>query len=283
MNFCFIITEKCNWSCRYCFFPEIENQKQPKLEILEKHLPYIKDFSMDGFLEWKGIKYMDVQGGEIGLVPVDILEYFFTTIGQKMYVSTNGVFLNNNFHKNEKIRPFIEIVQWHVFPDPSGAYLVQDMIDNGIFISKGIVHHDIDQMIDFINYNKYIMFHYIDFEYPIHIKLNHDREKYRELYNKILPIENLTKDAKNRIFKRINEWDQWRDICRKYNDSIMIDLVNEKICLCQRNLHINVDLNEENLKRRFKVAPIDFFDLSGTTCESCGRLYEGKTRRLQRV
>ncbi len=278
MNFNFIITEKCNWSCSYCFFPEIENQKQPKLEKIKKHLAYIKNYSIDG--------YMDVQGGEIGLVPVDILEYFFTTMGQKMYVSTNGVFLNNNFHKNEKIRPFVEMVQWHIgiVDLKPKAYLVQDIIDNGIFISKGIVHHDIDQMIDFIDYNKYIMFHYIDFEYPIHIrKLNHDREKYRELYNKILPIENLTKDAKDRIFKRINEWDQWRDICRKYNDSIMIDLVNEKICLCQRNLHINVDLNEENLNKRFKVAPIDFFDLSETTCESCGRLYEGKTRRLQRI
>jgi len=272
MNFNFIITEKCNWECSYCFFPRIENQKHPKLKNLQKHIPYIKDIPIDG--------YMDVQGGEIGLVPIDILEYFFTTMKQKMYISTNGLFLTKKMHLNEKIRPYIEMIQWHVHPEPCNNIHIYDIHDKEIFISKGIVGSSMDNMINFLNYNKHIMFHYIDFEYYRNDLVFHDADKYRSLYAKINHIENLTEDAKQRIRKRVTESKDLRSKCMFHNDSILIDLVNENICLCQRNLDVNVNLTEKKLLERIETEPIDFFNLDMISCYSCGRLYEGKTRRL---
>jgi hypothetical protein len=131
--------------------------------------------------------------------------------------------------------------------------------------------------------NKHIIFHYIDFEYDIEEEVVYDRDKYKTLYSKINHLENLTEDAKIRIRKRAEESDELRYICRDKNDSVLIDLVNEKICLCQRNMDINEELNIANLFRRCWTDPAQFFNIKDETCFSCGRLYEGKTRRLPRV
>jgi hypothetical protein len=275
VNFNFILTEECNWNCEYCSFPKLKNPKKPDMDIIKMHLEYIKDFLIEG--------YMDVQGGEIGLVDIGLLEYFFTTMGRKMFISTNGVFLNKKMHLNEKIRPYIKMIQWHIFPSPDGFVVIDDIKDPDIFISKGIVYHDADEMIEFINMNKHILFNYIDFEYDIGKEVSYDREKYRDLYNKINHLENLTEDAKMRIRKRAQEPNDLRETCRDKNDSILIDLVNEKICLCQRNMHINVDLGLLTLFKRCWTDSKEFFDIKDETCFSCGRLYEGKTRGLSRI
>jgi len=267
MNYNFIITEECNVICKYCVFPKIENPHTATMEVLQKHLPYIKELEISG--------YMDVQGGEIGLVPDDILEYFFVIMDTKMFVSTNGLFLN----KIDKFKKYIDIVQWHVTPTPMKSLLIPDVNHDELFISKGIVHDDIDDMVEFIKSNKNIQFHYIDFEYDIEQHIEYNAIKYIKLYRKIKDLKNLSDDAKERIKGRTVE-NLNRRRCMEENDSILIDLVNEKICLCQRNMHVNVSLTKENLERRMETKPRDFFDLSDTTCKSCGRLYEGKTRRL---
>ena len=105
INFNFVLTEQCNWRCKYCFFTDIQDQRSANFDIVKMHLEYIKDFMIEG--------YMDVQGGDIGLVDIGLLEYFFETMGRKMYVSTNGVFLNKKMHLNEKIKPFIKMI-WKI-------------------------------------------------------------------------------------------------------------------------------------------------------------------------
>ena len=269
MNYNFIITEECNIMCKYCVFPKIENPHTATLEVLKKHLPYIKEIEISG--------YMDVQGGEIGLVPDDVLEYFFTTMDTKMYVSTNGLFL---FKKMDKFKKYIETVQWHVTHTPMRYLIIPDVNHDELFISKGIVHDDIDDMVGFIESNKDMEFHYIDFEYDIEKPIEYNAIKYIKLYGAIKDLKNLSDDAKERIKGRMTENRNRRKLCMEENDSILIDLVNEKICLCQRNMHINVNLTERNLKERIKTKPKDFFNLSDVSCKSCGRLYEGKTRNM---
>ena len=67
-----------------------------------------------------------------------------------------------------------------------------------------------------------------------------------------------------------------------YNHSILIDMVNENICLCQRQLDVFIPLNEENLIYRLKTFPKNLWmDLMigvgiDKSCDSCTRLYAGK-------
>lgn len=273
MNFNFILTEDCNWDCDYCHFPSVKNPRTTTIEILQRHLPYLKDWEITG--------YMDVQGGEIGLVPENILEYFLETMGRKMYFSTNGVFLNKKMHLNEKIRPYIKMIQWHVFPNPNGDAYVENIKDKGIIITRGIVHDDADEMIDFLNNNKHLYIEYIDFDYSLDSVVTHDRAKYMDLYHKLNHLENISEGAKNRIRDRAQEKEGLRMVCKTSNDSVLIDLVNEKICLCQRNMNVNVDLGLLALWNRCKTNPVDYFlDIDNGNCDSCGRLYEGKTRNL---
>jgi molybdenum cofactor biosynthesis enzyme MoaA len=272
VNFNFILTEECNWDCEYCQFPRIKNPKTVTMEQLKMHLEYIKDFNISG--------YMDVQGGEIGLVPENILEYFLETMGRKMYVSTNGIFLNKKMHLNEKIRPYIKMIQWHIKPE----VYVENIKDSGIIITRGIVHNDADEMIEFLNNNKHLYIEYIDFEYSIDDEVEHDRAKYMEFYQKLNHLENISEGAKKRIRQRAQEKEGLRNACTTRNDSILIDLVNEKICLCQRNMHVNVDLGLIALWNRCWNDPTDYFlDLDKSNCYSCGRLYHGKTRNLQGI
>jgi hypothetical protein len=243
------------------------------MRVLKKHLSYIKKIKIDG--------YMDVQGGEIGLVPVKLLEYFFKTMNTKMFISTNGEFIKRGLHRNKNIKPYIKLIQWHIHPKPNGNILIEDINDSNFYISKGIVHDNKQEMIDFINTNKHIQFDYLDFEYKDDLYLEHDRSKYLDLYKSIEKLENVTKDAKKRILSRISESISLRDICRSRNDSIIINLVNETICLCQRNLHINIPLSKENILDFIeKKYPYKIFNYDNNNCSSCGRLYEGKTRRL---
>ena len=132
-----------------------------------------------------------------------------------------------------------------------------------------------------LDLQKHIQFDYLDFEYKDDLYLEHDRSKYLDLYKSIEKLENVTEDAKKRILSRISESISLRDICRSRNDSIIINLVNETICLCQRNLHINIPLSKENILDFIeKKYPYKIFNYDNNNCNSCGRLYEGKTRRL---
>lgn len=276
MNFNFILTEKCNWECDYCYFSGVEEPKTVTMNQLKKHLDYIKDFIIEG--------YMDVQGGEIGLVPENILEYFFKTMRKQMFISTNGVFLNRKYHLNENIRPFIKMIQWHVFPNPNDDAYVENIEDPGIKIVRGIVHDNADDMIGFLNNNKHLYIDYIDFDYDLDSNVEHDKLKYFEFYRKVKHLDNVSDEAKKRILDRVRERDGLRELCTTTNDSILIDLVNEKICLCQRSMQTNVDLNIAALWKRCHTEPKDYFeDQSLNNCKSCGRLYEGKTRRLSGV
>jgi len=97
---------------------------------------------------------------------------------------------------------------------------------------------------------------------------------YKELYTAIQEIDNVSNYAKDIIRGRINERPDHRSNCRNFNHSILIDLVNANICLCQRQLDISIPLTEENLIYRLKTFPKDVFDKDH--CDSCTRLYAGK-------
>jgi organic radical activating enzyme len=264
-SFSFILTEKCNWNCPYCYFSKLEYPKEPMMLRYQKHLPYIKKI-IDKLGDL--VVNIDIQGGEVGLVPEDIMEYFFETIDRPIAVSTNGMFIEKGYHENPKIKPHIANIMYHVtenFDRPPQFNIG----------SMGIVHDDIETMVRYIKDNPNIMFDYVEFEFDINEHREMDIDMYQELYEKIENLNNISDNAKNIINqRRLYENPNHRDNCKKYNHSILIDLVNANICLCQRQLDINIPLTEENLIYRLKTFPKDIF--KDDHCESCTRLYYGK-------
>jgi organic radical activating enzyme len=270
-SFSLVVTEKCNWDCDYCYFPHLKNQKGPSLETFERHLPYIKTI-MDKLDSHGLLVNIDIQGGEVGTMPLEILQYLFQTLQHKISVSTNGLFLEKEYHLDDKIRPYIGGIMWHVTDDFKST--VVDYNDDDIFISRGIVHNDMNEMIEFIKTNSHILFDYVEFEFDIKQRRTINFLLYHELLNEISHLDNVSDNAKEILGRRLSESKSHRDNCKRYNGSILIDLVNENICLCQRQLGVSIPLNEENLIHRLKTFPKDIF--TEDTCDTCTRLYSGK-------
>ena len=271
-GFSFILTEKCNWNCEYCYFSNISKQKRPKIEIFQKHLPYIKNI-IDKLEKHKIQVNTDIQGGEVGLIPLEILQDFFQTLQYKMVVSTNGEFLKRGYHLDEKIRPFIGAILWHVSTKFDSKIEV-DYNDKDVFISRGIVHHDIDEMVNFIKDNPHIIFDYVEFEFNLNDIRTMRASMYHSLINRLKDVENVTTNARNILELRLLEKEDLRSNCTMANGSVVIDLVNENICLCQRNPEDCMPLNRASLIERLTGFPNQFFEGSG--CNSCTRLYSAK-------
>jgi len=273
-SFSFVLNEECDWNCPYCYFKDI-TPTEPKLDVYKKHLPYIKNI-IDKLGDL--VVNIDVQGGEIGYIPIEILEYFFQTFKRPIVVSTNGKFMENGYHLNPKIRPYISAIFFHYY-DFSGRE-VKDYDDDDIPILRGITHNNIDEMVYFIKQQSDVIFDYVEFEFDIDTPNVMDSRMYSMLIQQLLKLKNISTDAINILRSRLNENPEHRNNCMNYNHSILIDMVNENICLCQRQLDISIPLSEENIIYRLKTFPKDLWmDLAvgiGKACDSCTRLYAGK-------
>ena len=158
--------------------------------------------------------------------------------------------------------------------DNFNSYIEEDFHPKGLFISRGIVHDDLDEMVAFIKRNSHIQFDYVEFEFDINEVRDMQTSMYETLYDKLYQLDNVTRNALSIIEGRINEKHVHRDQCKHFNGSILIDLVNEKICMCQRQMNDCIDLTKENLIKRLTSFPKDLF--KGNDCDKCTRLYFGK-------
>jgi hypothetical protein len=150
---------------------------------------------------------------------------------------------------------------------------VSDYHDDEIFISRGIVHNNEGEIIDFIKANKHILFDYVEFEFDKDEIRAIDHSTYKSLIKNLVGL-NVTNRAIEILKNRLLEKEDHRENCKNLNSCVVIDLVNEKICLCQRQPDDHIPLNRSNLIRRLKGFPRDFFE--GRRCNTCTRLYSGK-------
>ncbi len=274
-SFSFILTEKCNWKCEYCYFP-YSSHREPNLETYKKHLLYIQEMiNKLGEL----VVNIDIQGGEVGLIDPDILSYFFETIGptgNKINVSTNGMFLKRGFNHWPDIREHLGLIMWHVADLKYTRGKIEDYYDPQIPISRGIVHDDLDEILHFVRKNEHILFDYVEFEFDIRKKRLMDKFKYSQLMNGLRKYPNVTENALQILERRLEEKQDHRENCGKFNHSIMIDLVNETIPFCQRQPSTVIPLTEENLRHRLMNFPKDIWGVEDWRCSSCTRLYAGK-------
>jgi len=270
--FSFILTEVCDWECNYCQFPLLNSPNELTTEKIIKHTPYIKEI-----ISKTENPYVEMQGGEIGLIGSNMLALFLEELDQQIIVSTNGLFMERGYHLNERIRPYLREIMWHVCDKPGDYKLEVDYNDDDLFINKGIVHDDISNIVTFIRRNPHITFNYIELECDIRHKRSHHVEDYRRLYDHIVELSNVSNNALQIVKRRIDNPDSISDRCRKYHSVVSINLASETICLCQRVTDINVPLTRDNLIGRLKEFPNKFFEQRDSMgCASCIRLCCGK-------
>lgn len=259
----FVITEVCNWECEYCLFPKIKNKKHTSIEKIEKHYRYINEI----------IKKLDfpvsVQGGEIGLVPVNILECFFSKINKPIDVSTNGEFLKRNIHNNPIIKSKINKILLHVTNNIQEKININFDIENSICGIVDISNNPIE-IKKFIEKNKHIYFEYIDYDNGIYDEIK--PHSHFDLYEAIKNLNNVSNWAKERLTTRFDKnLKECQNQCMRLHPCIFVDLVNEKIPLCIRNYNtVYKELNKENLIETIKG--INSFDYTNNTCKSCIRI-----------
>lgn len=266
-----ILTEKCDWDCHYCMFPFLSCRNETNETILQRHLPYIADIIYKLRMNQITVN-LDIQGGEVGLLPPNVLREFFQIMKMPVAVSTNGEFLKQGYHLDEDIQPYISTILWHVTNDFSAV--VEDYEDDKTPISRGIVHDDIFEIMEFIRNNQHIMFDYVEFEFDIKEARQMKVDMYHVLIEMLKQVKNITDNVIHRLEARIFENPKNRDNCRDLNSSVVLDMVNETICLCQRNTMDNIPLTEDKLRLRLKGFPRNFF--KGDGCETCTRLHSAK-------
>lgn len=235
-------TEICKWNCCYCIFPSIKNPKSTTVEIIDKHCTYIKNI-LNILKETKINIQVCLQGGEVGELSKDMMTYLLDKFDTSVVISTNGLFLEKEYHKDSYIRKYIDQIHWHVSPDCK-LEIIKDVKDD-IKIIRGVVCHNQQQMDNFILYNK----DSLNIEYSKTDNLLHQQS--------YISTDIIEK-------------------CRNYHNEITIDLVNENLCLCIRNFKdVTIPLNEINLISLLRSFPLNTYNLPNiekTSCYSCCRL-----------
>lgn len=285
----FILTEVCNWNCEYCVFPNKKEVHHATKLSIETHIDYIKRI-MD--ITDPGLQNLMIQGGEVGLVPKDVLIYLFERIQCKIDISTNGEFLRREYHNHPSMRPWIERIMLHI-GDPIDEYkldLDYSLEDDDIFIDTGIVDVDMNpiKVQKFIQVNPQIRFDFVDYETPIFdgpCRVN--SSVYKDLYDAIKNLDNVTKFAKDRLWKRFlrhktTDIKKQQEVCRSLHPSIFIDFVHETIPLCIRNYGlVDLPLTEKNLIS--VIGDIAPFDYNNNVCDNCFRICQNGGVNMSQV
>ena len=273
MSISFILTEECDWTCNYCRFSSLENQSSTTIEIIDKHLPYIKDIS-------KRIPYAGyhIQGAEPGSLDRETLVYFLKELNQRVLLSTNGLFFEKGYHLDPEIIKYLRSIYWHLCETPGDFKMEKDYDyhHGDAHVVKGIVHHSIDGIVAFAKRNPHIDIGFIEYSCDITKEKTLYKSDYEQLYEAIKDIPNVTERSRERIRARINEIENMRYLCQNYHSPVSINLVRETICLCQRSMDTNIELTRENLIKTIQNFPRDVFSGGQSGCDSCVRLYFDK-------
>lgn len=95
-----LLTSRCSEQCDYCDFPLLENPSDATKENIDYFFKNI--VPRDRLFRYTRLGLV---GGEIGLLDMDTLDYFFTPFvgkGITFNIMTNGLFLKKDYHKRYK-------------------------------------------------------------------------------------------------------------------------------------------------------------------------------------
>jgi len=246
MQIDFVISEPCDYDCDYCKVKNYSNIITK--DIIDKH-KWLFDFI-------RKIKAnVVIQGGDIGYVPEDTLQYLFDALKPlKPTLSVEQKFYEMNYHNIFKGQ-YTELF-----------YHISDLksIKPKAYPGKiGIVDKDINKITEFLDNNPNIPIDYIAFENDF---TNISIEQINET-NKIFQ-EALKKYNLDLYFPK----DASEELRKKCTDAsyITISLAKEKIVQCIRAYNIDMNLTKENLQK-YILNP-----LTSDICNSCSRTFIDK-------
>jgi len=249
------LTEKCNWKCEYCDFPNKQIIKTTPINEVILFFDMLKKITNSD----NKIEYC-LEGGEIGLLSEEYLdEVFKHDLTQTYNISTNGLFMKKGYHIRYKDK--IHYILYHVTPEFNNNFEVERFkFDKSILVYYTIVitKENLNKLNDFLEYNSDLLFqpHILQ---PRKEDLNFlSKDDFIKLDNILKSKENVTDHFKERITRIIDkcEDEKWlndhRLLCANVYTQPIFDLPNKKINRCCISITgDNVDLNEENLKKLY--------------------------------
>jgi len=259
MTFDLVLNESCNYNCFYCTVKNYKNTiTKDKLDKLDWLFTILKK------LHNKKLINVVIQGGDIGLVPEETLEYFF----QKIYPIKVEISCQDNFFKNkynEKFKDYYTVLYNHI-SDLDGC------ISPNIGVT-GVVDKDPKKIKDFID--KYGPVNYIGFENDFSpITIQGIKETIKEFINIIGPnkqLQDILNISNEELKKRRKE-------CYKAA-YVTLSLCSGKIVQCIRNYNNSIELTNDNLYK-YIIKP-DIIKTVG--CESCSRTFIDKQEHSKKI
>ena len=272
----FSMTEKCNWNCFYCDFPTINKPSQVDINYLKEIVPKIKKITDKFKIQ------MCIEGGELGLVDEEILDYMFIESGLvdnqvKWHIATNGLFLKKGYHK--KYKENIRSILYHVKPDidQNTNFNFNSFEEYNFDIFYTIVVHkkNIPLLKNFFNFHKGKLFVPHVLQPRIKGLDLLDLNYYTEIYNIIKDCSNVHPHFITRYKYIIENFDNQhlmnlkRKFCCENYKKMMIDFPNNKIIRCCISMGTDkIEFNETNLNNTLKNN-IGIFPKWDVTCKNC--------------
>jgi MoaA/NifB/PqqE/SkfB family radical SAM enzyme len=253
---CMVLGEKCNWNCKYCDRPKIENQGDIDFDLLKEYYPRI--------IEWMHGD-IHISGGETALIDEEVLDFLFS-FDKKLIIETNGLFFKRYFDKYyEKIKKVI----YHCVPELDRD-IEYDISDDKVDYLIVVHNLNIHLLKDFLNKNgdKNWILQYF---YP---KFLGDHEQYlltrNDYFYLIRNFSHLidVKEVAKRIIEPANI-NELRIKCAKTFDFVGFDFVNGRIKFCKQSHSFTnfTELNNKNfnllIRDKLKNKEID------EICKTC--------------
>lgn len=266
--FNFILTQKCNWNCSYCNYPNIKNPTTINEEMIDK-LDWLFDI-VNSHSESISV----LQGGEIGLVPSKAVEKVMNRLTTKCIINTNGLFMSEENMTNLNITNKIQEIWWHVTDEPEKNSQIIDIYrPDNIPIIAGIVGVDAEKIIEFIKSHSDIKIGYVNLETPLIMKDMVNEYKKLELF--ILKNRSrFTSNAIENFYFKKNNYKYLkiqRMICQQLCYSACFDISNMTISPCAVRCNtVTIELNEKNAEDLINNC-LSFPNWETSHCDSCIR------------
>lgn len=272
----FILTERCNWQCKYCQYPLIENPKHLNTIDEAKELDWLYDY-INNNPKYDGCV---LEGGEIGLVPIEVVLYMLEKLNKKCIINTNGVFIDEVIKNGIDISKYTDTIWWHCVPNPNGDIIEDKAVLPGVNVIPGIVGNSVDNIIKFVTNNKHIKFGYLAIENDLGNRVNievlrHEYEQLLDFVNKNKDMFSNTDDIIMRTvnsIKAVDRYDRIRSICRKCSTYTVINVPNKQLSICAVRSNSNrIELNVANLEKIDKKKHNPFDPTRFDNCDTCIR------------
>lgn len=270
----FFITSMCNWNCYYCDIPKITNQKSTTLTILQKHsyiFEYINKLKCP----------VSLTGGELGLVPTNVIDYLFGHFDVPLLIPTNGTFIKNGMFDHYK--DHIYKLVYHVSIDLEQR--------DWTFINENDV--DILDYVVILTHSNIMLFEEFLRHFPFKLNPKLSRVKEKNVFNNVhlthadlLELRKIAIKYEHKLNSNFIHNIEWQLTKKKNIESLaklcknacllpQIDLVDEQILACCTSYDDNtkIKLNEDNFLSSICGDNNKLFnDTLSIACETCNRV-----------